>query len=216
MGSKKGGVSIHVPARGATVLYLCEVEDYLFQSTFPHGERPQLSYRIFALRSFNPRSRTGNDCILLEQILNSDVSIHVPARGTTLDITDNTSSSGFQSTFPHGERPSLGTILLQHCKFQSTFPHGERPMMLCILSILTRFNPRSRTGNDDYIFRECIICDRFQSTFPHGERRYAWVETAQSNICFNPRSRTGNDLHGMETANTFSLFQSTFPHGERP
>ena len=77
------------------------------------------------------------------------VSIHVPARGTTA-FRDGLPEpiSTFQSTFPHGERPTpvsssiyrytvsihvpaRGTTnwMTSGCKkylFQSTFPHGER------------------------------------------------------------------------------------------
>ena len=55
-------VSIHVPARGTT-----EKPDVrsafhiMFQSTFPHGERPQKPSVTPKSRCFNPRSRTGND-----------------------------------------------------------------------------------------------------------------------------------------------------------
>ena len=61
---------------------------------------------VFRASSFNPRSRTGND---------------PTSRMNSLRI------HRFQSTFPHGERPSTcdfcRTIIT---RFQSTFPHGER------------------------------------------------------------------------------------------
>ena len=82
--SYSGFISIHVPAWGTTVKRsLDEIIDTLFQSTFPRGER--LNYRV-QCRShfyFNPRSRVGNDKIGDTLWWISDISIHVPAWGTT-------------------------------------------------------------------------------------------------------------------------------------
>ena len=76
-------ISIHAPARGATGEYSiaeftamfqstlprgerlsCENGNYYgdwFQSTLPRGERRILNVNIMQPRSFNPRSRAGND-----------------------------------------------------------------------------------------------------------------------------------------------------------
>ena len=101
---------------------------HVFQSTFPHGERRSAVSRAvsgddvsihvpargttvataasdFAMSSFNPRSRTGNDNPLNFCLHILDVSIHVPARGTTLSCVLFPDVPMFQSTFPHGERP---------------------------------------------------------------------------------------------------------------
>ena len=78
-------ISIHAPARGATVFVAYPESAPEFQSTLPHGER------LVALKGgdnndyFNPRSRTG-----------SDSSLRSMRNGTP-----------FQSTLPHGERPML-------------------------------------------------------------------------------------------------------------
>ena len=57
----------------------------MFQSTLPHGERPQPHrLRRIGMRRFNPRSRTGSD---------RPASTHFSP------------SPMFQSTLPHGERP---------------------------------------------------------------------------------------------------------------
>ena len=100
-----------------------------FQSTFPHGERPVVN---------------------CSNAVPMSVSIHVPARGTTLPSSRRDTGSGrFQSTFPHGERRRSAHFRNRVLRFQSTFPHGER---------LPRGIPSPwRHG--------------FQSTFPHGERR---------------------------------------------
>ena len=102
-----GNVSIHAPARGATLdfhLWRLLTE---FQFTLPRGERRAVkhnSYSVFTgfnSRSregsdcprtrnfyttcrFNSRSREGSDIILVRPIpLLKVVSIHAPARGAT-------------------------------------------------------------------------------------------------------------------------------------
>ena len=151
--SPQRGVSIHVPARGTTqssscgqgdtsgfnprsrkgndhINQPCSVNDFVFQSTFPQGER-----------------------LIPGNLLSKDqrVSIHVPARGTTL----------------HG----CDTCYI-YVEFQSTFPQGER--RLCCpspLAIVVCFNPRSRKGNDRNQSFQTLAYILFQSTFPQGERR---------------------------------------------
>ena len=76
-----------------------------FQSTFPHGERPENTWRDEESKGFNPRSRTGNDRSYAGKIR--------PERK-------------FQSTFPHGERRAIDINKVARWLFQSTFPHGER------------------------------------------------------------------------------------------
>ena len=121
---------------------------------------------------FNPRSREGNDSWdTIKQIRLYDVSIHVPARGTTLFFQPSCFLLSFQSTFPRGERQRCTIIIsLFISLFQSTFPRGERPGYLFIISPL-------------YMF---------QSTFPRGERLHSG-KIFLLFPCFNPRSREGND-----------------------
>ena len=54
-------VSIHVPARGTTKDFAVLNVTATFQSTFPRGERPNDKQTQEAYKSFNPRSREGND-----------------------------------------------------------------------------------------------------------------------------------------------------------
>ena len=122
-------ISIHAPARGATLHDVCKADFYTFQSTLPRGERPfspSLSFNIFF--NFNPRSREGSDlagvALLVivnqfqstlprgerpgKQVLPADrtiISIHAPARGaTTAGLSSCLLPAGFQSTLPRGER----------------------------------------------------------------------------------------------------------------
>ena len=54
-------ISIHAPARGATLLDLCDTIYMLFQSTLPRWERPFRVPCIGYFAHFNPRSREGSD-----------------------------------------------------------------------------------------------------------------------------------------------------------
>ena len=151
-------VSIHVPARGTTYFFQLTASQFLFQSTFPQGERlcgefnrfspsgfqstfPQgerqmlTSYFIFASivsihvpargttssrqkrnlrrRSFNPRSRKGNDRYVTFPFRWPSVSIHVPARGTTIVPV-----SPFQDPFVSIHVPARGTTKLRIAGFR--------------------------------------------------------------------------------------------------
>ena len=122
------------------------------------------------------------------------ISIHAPARGATNDDGEESILSEFQSTLPHGERPSYVTMRLT--------PSLD-------------FNPRSRTGSDMQTSKITAIVNQFQSTLPHGERR------GEDHFC---RRLNGISIHAPARGATLlwhstarsGLFQSTLPHGERP
>ena len=143
-------ISIHVPAWGTThVQRLRPVNYAVFQSTFPRGERRDSFNTAYNSTNFNPRSRVGNDVATflplyiiqisihvpawgttMEELLHTrhfHISIHVPAWGTTQFAEQNINHFQFQSTFPRGERPFAHLFLLLGGLFQSTFPRGERP-----------------------------------------------------------------------------------------
>ena len=99
-------ISIHVPSWGTTTdsKYLTS-GDYLFQSTFPRGERHASALCGQLDPYFNPRSLVGNDVNVRH--------LYPPFYA-------------FQSTFPRGERPSSIASMPVTILFQSTFPRGER------------------------------------------------------------------------------------------
>ena len=71
-----------------------EATELLFQSTFPRGERQKKGTTGGKLENFNPRSRVGNDEYDVDICANNEISIHVPAWGTTCrsllpDISDH-------------------------------------------------------------------------------------------------------------------------------
>ena len=99
-----------------------------FQSTFPRGER---------LNWWNTSKR------------NKRVSIHVPTRGTTLQLhITAVDRPGFNPRSHEGNDLKHLNIIVWFLKFQSTFPRGERRTPRGDQSLERCFNPRSHEGND--------------------------------------------------------------------
>ena len=231
----------------------------MFQSTFPRGERQEgncvgdgsifVSIHVPArgttysshsfcmvLGRFNPRSREGNDKAVLvswnrQTLFQSTfprgerrpdiivlfyvrkVSIHVPARGTT--------------TYKVSERPAD--------MFQSTFPRGERHFLPPIQQTETRFNPRSREGNDASLL-SCLYCIVVSIHVPaRGTTAMLFLRLAIVKVSIHVPARGTTKIlkEGCCTAgvsihvpargtteeilpnDTVDMFQSTFPRGER-
>ena len=168
----KDKVSIHAPTRGATVSFLISCGTREFQSTHPHGVRPELS-----AESRNPvefQSTHPHGVRLVRHRL--------PA-GT----------GSFQSTHPHGVRQLSTHTAPWYQKFQSTHPHGVRPwasrragMMYLPFQSTHPHGVRHISG---YRF---WLMSWFQSTHPHGVRRRQ-RSNRPSCRCFNPRTHTGCD-----------------------
>ena len=137
----------------------------------------------------------GNDIIIDTVVEDYDkISIHVPAWGTTINVSI---SKGYAHISIHV--PAWGTTSIA----------------ACVMASMPYFNPRSRVGNDRLVATGEAAGDEFQSTFPRGERRAivpanprtarisihvpAWGTTVKGSNCiqhredFNPRSRVGND-----------------------
>ncbi len=76
-------VSIHAPARGATTPNRCRRKDAPFQSTRPRGARLSGVRLRLRLKRFNPRARAGRDQDYYFLTPYYIVSIHAPARGAT-------------------------------------------------------------------------------------------------------------------------------------
>ena len=163
-----------------------------FQSTFPRGERRCYYFSADDTKYFNPRSRVGNDVVDYQTLTVIDISIHVPAWGTTMQSLFSSRILEFQSTFPRGERPHFPFSIPHIPVFQSTFPRGER-----LFSIFGDFAkdaisihvPAWGTTERQFIF---LMKLAFQSTFPRGERR-SFPHSPFLLQHFNPRSRVGND-----------------------
>ena len=109
--------------------YLTLVDDFEFQSTHPHGVRLKNSlidgsplgvsihaptwgattFRFaekYAKGRFNPRTHMGCDFEMVPKCYHKQVSIHAPTWGATLIRWTFLLSLVFQSTHPHGVRPT--------------------------------------------------------------------------------------------------------------
>ena len=143
----------------------------------------------------------------------------------------------FQSTPPHGRRPTLSEVMITVLSaFQSTPPHGRR-LGFCALSTIRRssFNPRLRTGGDRQFDTHAAHVVRFNPRLRTGgdDRRTIPRPFREG---FNPRLRTGGDCAARQRAQCRSVsihasareatqhvdrgygpdwFQSTPPHGRR-
>ena len=143
----RGHISIHAPAWGATQGNAARMVAYQFQSTLPHGERPDSRHSQDMSCYFNPRSRMGSDS------------------RRWMDLR----CAGFQSTLPHGERhPSP-------IRSTSTWNFNPRSRMGSDSDVTSdsRCNPISihapAWGATSTVLSP-ISSLIFQSTLPHGER----------------------------------------------
>ena len=105
-GTNHVNISIHAPAKGATI----------------YGKWGRVD-----LADFNPRSREGSDCPLDGPTLVGQISIHAPAKGATSTVPDDYPQyCVFQSTLPRRERLLILLHIPKINKFQSTLPRRER------------------------------------------------------------------------------------------
>ncbi|KFJ10953.1 hypothetical protein DR66_1530 [Delftia acidovorans] len=256
--SPAGPVSIHAPARGATVDIDFLGKPHMFQSTRPHGARPKpVSYhggsvwfqstRPHGARPMPPlvidmaskfqstrphgarRFCSGAACAIRE------VSIHAPARGATPLLTHAGGQDDVSIHAPaRGATTRTRRAALQQ-EFQSTRPHGARPSPALRSTSCHRFNPRARTGRDVERCQRRHVCavsihapargattrgcsfsasSWFQSTRPHGARRGAGRTRVCPGVFQSTRphgARPGREKLACTTAG----FQSTRPHGAR-
>jgi len=72
----------------------------------------------------------GRDHNLIAVSANNKVSIHAPAWGATKLAYTVSTVGQFQSTRPHGARPTRAASAVTSLVFQSTRPHGARPDQL--------------------------------------------------------------------------------------
>ena len=122
----------------------------LFQSTRPHGARPQRFLRLAAVIR---------------------VSIHAPARGATVGAPPPGRATGCFNPRARTGRDRAGLVIrCMSLRFQSTRPHGARPKGTGKIPDSKSFNPRARTGRDRPIPCYNMLEYRFQSTRPHGAR----------------------------------------------
>ena len=165
------GISIHAPARGATVTpaSVCQVD-----------------------RDFNPRSREGSDNTIDKRGITMNISIHAPARGATVSTEILYLCSRFQSMLPRGERQDHPHTVWEHPHFNPRSREGSDSIIIMSqehTQISIHAPARGATQNPQYGLRYFLISihapargatksasilttsSTFQSTLPRGERR---------------------------------------------
>ena len=186
-------ISIHAPSWGATARNTGCYQNFRFQSTHPHGVRPDAGAIIpptTLFQSTHPcgvrQSETGNTPSIFV------ISIHAPSWGATIFSERNSPFLEFQSTHPRGVRlpgrqffglqrmisihaPSWGATLNR----KGMTPHG--PISIHAPSWGATDNPAADRAH--FIF---------QSTHPRGVRRTS-TRSAFSKMNFNPRTLVGCD-----------------------
>ena len=122
-------ISIHAPAKGATISTQRFPRRESFQSTLPRRERRDLAVR------------KEENCI---------ISIHAPAKGATINqLLNNFYKQTFQSTLPRRERlysqaPARAEYIISiHAPAKGATPLPSHLPLSC-----PHFNPRSREGSD--------------------------------------------------------------------
>ena len=209
-------ISIHVPAWGTTACSPYPVVTWLFQSTFPRGERRTVCIRVVTM-------------ILFQSTF---------PRGERLEaVTGQIRRCVFQSTFPRGERQYIWYANGTGGNFNPRSRVGNDVLGISICQDCQDFNPRSRVGNDScqggrnmklYIsihvpawgttetFHSVIFAIRISIHVPAWGTTRCREQNSAHRIDFNPRSRVGNDSPARTELEEAKTFQSTFPRGERP
>ena len=76
-------ISIHVPTRGTTAAILSGNGSLYFNPRAHEGHDPNTGMSGIFQQDFNPRAHEGHDFKIELIIVQFDISIHVPTRGTT-------------------------------------------------------------------------------------------------------------------------------------
>ena len=143
-------ISIHAPARGATLYKLNKKYDGKFQSTLPRGERPKpekMNFITLLFQSTLPRgerrTKNGNKFKITiisihapargatddddDQDDDDYISIHAPARGATCRLLSSDRANTISIHAPaRGATGTAAVTASASLEFQSTLPRGER------------------------------------------------------------------------------------------
>ena len=207
-------VSIHAPARGATLADGFHRVMAAFQFTRPQGARPASTPPARRLGGFNSRARKGRDKWYLERVIDlksfnsrarkgrdtmhagcgagESVSIHAPARGATTSHNSWLVPTTFQFTRPQGARLEFTLDIEAAEKFQFTRPQGARRAYTKVFTNCQCFNSRARKGRDYAALRPPQVQRSFQFTRPQGAR-LLYAKKMRSVESFNSRARKGRD-----------------------
>ena len=167
-------ISIHAPARGATIQETLQKSSHRkFQSTLPRGERRRVIDSAFCCFNFNPRSREGSD---------------------HMGICWTLSRQKFQSTLPRGERLAGDTKdVTTYDDFNPRSREGSDCSRMDCRRYRGYFNPRSREGSDFDLKNLIIHFLNFNPRSREGSDGNIEVKCMRERLNFNPRSREGSD-----------------------
>ncbi len=129
--SRSTFISIHAPAKGATLLVEFAIKPNTISIHAPaKGATRQNKIRIEIIIYFNPRTREGCDQFVQRLCMFHFISIHAPAKGATFcdtsqlphhEISIHAPAKGATQKFMNGQR-KIG--------FQSTHPRRVRQRMV--------------------------------------------------------------------------------------
>ena len=141
------------------------------------------------------------------------VSIHAPTWGATSVIFINIIIQLFQSTHPHGVRPTFAISSTSSVMFQSTHPHGVRHRRLGFLQTVQGFNPRTHMGCDGWDSHRYGVADVsiHAPTWGATSIKYSDLKSKYVSIHAPTWGATPTGL----PQGRLPAFQSTHPHGVR-
>ncbi len=209
-------VSIHAPARGATLPMIYCFAVCAFQSTRPRGARRGLPSEVIYHARFQSTRPRG---------------ARLASRANVVAV------SVFQSTRPRGARHMSSLIASDPPRFQSTRPRGARRrfILLTDLTLAVSIHAPARGATADGSVKMRVPCvsihapargatqggepdDTPSAVSIHAPARGATTIRRISfrrRRGFNPRAREGRDRTAFESAAPPPLFQSTRPRGAR-
>ncbi len=162
-------VSIHAPARGATVRRLNPLAISCFNPRSRAGSDHQYDIRFRGVGSFNPRSRAGSDVISI-RLKAGLISFNPRSRaGSDRYVPHYDLVLGFQSTLPRGERLRTTSPLDTPRGVSIHAPARGATTSKAITGLASGFNPRSRAGSD----RCCFLNVRARLVSIHAPARGA-------------------------------------------
>ncbi|KAF4304855.1 hypothetical protein GTA08_BOTSDO14204 [Botryosphaeria dothidea] len=165
---------------------------------------------------FNPRAREGRDMARATPSSSRRVSIHAPARGATILVTDHDDVIHVSIHAPaRGATCELGLRRAQgHVSIHAP-ARGATARSMNSRGTPRRFNPRAREGRDRAAVANVESATvGFNPRAREGRDLRRHVRYSVLN-CFNPRAREGRDDLDERAAARVVEFQSTRPRGAR-
>ena len=191
-----GTISIHAPAKGATIQPFWTAErSPVFQSTLPRRERRDIpTPKVTPRHEISIHAPAKGATPLASEVKQQlSISIHAPAKGAT-DNNRPRNACGFISI----HAPAKGATSVRQT--------SARPSR--------NFNPRSREGSDPPAALWASSCRLFQSTLPRRERRLDVIHVRRSGAFQSTLPRRERRV-SARAPSASQRFQSTLPRRER-